>query len=96
VKFAVIWEYRREDLEKVQEKAKTIRQEQKQNPKKYPIYMRLQDGTGIGFSMIGHAKGISLMEAETEEQLRESALAWGPELRLKFIPIIQVEGMKNL
>jgi hypothetical protein len=83
-------------LEKVREKEKTIRQEQKENPKKFPTYMRLQDGTGIGFSMIGQAKGISLMEAETEEQLRESVLAWGPELRLKFIPIFQVEGMKDI
>lgn len=46
--------------------------------------------------MVGLAKGISLMEAETEDQLRNSVLAWGPELRLKFVPIIQVEGMKSI
>ena len=87
MKYAVIWDFYLEDLEKLQEKQQTIQQDHKQNPDKYPTYLRLQDGTRIAFSMIGHAKGISHMEADTEDQLRYAVQAWEPELRLKFIPI---------
>jgi hypothetical protein len=96
MKFIVFWEVRPEDREKRLAKREEWDNEMKQNPEKYPRRMRLQDGTAIIFGMIGQYKGFSLVEADTEEQLRNTVSLRAPFLKCKFVPIQQTERAKEI
>jgi hypothetical protein len=72
MKFIVFGEMCPEDREKAVAKGEEVHKELKQNPEKYPRYIRLQDGTGAGFGMIGQYKSVSLVEADNEKQLQNA------------------------
>ena len=96
MKFIVFGEYKPENLEKVRAKGEEVHKEMKQNPDKYPRYMRLQDGTGAGFGMIGKNKAVSLVEADTEEQLQNVVDGYAPLVKFTWVPIRQSVGAKEI
>lgn len=95
MKFIVFWEMCPEDREKVLARGVEYVKERKQNPGKYGRYMRLQDGTGIGFRMIGKYQGFSLAEYDTDEQMQNTVEFWTPLMTFKFVPIQQSPGAKQ-
>ncbi len=95
MKCIVFWEFCPENREKVLAKAKEWEKELKQNPEKYGRIMHLQDGTGIGFGMIGKSKGFNLMKVDKEEQMQNMVLFWTPLMKLTHIPIIQTRVAKR-
>jgi hypothetical protein len=96
MKFVVFFEWDPKNLDKIFEKGLEWVKEQKDHPDKYAKYMRLQDGTGIGFGMIGRAKGFTLREVDTEEQMYNASRWWNPLLKLTYIPIRQTQGAKAI
>lgn len=84
-----------ENRQKLYAKSREWIKELKQNPEKYARYMRLQDGTGIGFAMIGQYKGFLLLEANNEQQLANTVEFWIPFLKFTFVPIFQTGGAKR-
>ena len=95
MKFVVFWAFCPENREKVLAKSKEWEKELKQNPEKYGRIMRLQDGTGIGFGMIGKYKGFRLMEVDNEEQMLNMVLFWTPLTKFTHVPIIQTGSAKR-
>lgn len=95
MKFIVLWELSPENREKGLVRQQEYMQERKQHPEKYGRYLRLQDGTGIGFSMPGKYKGFNLMELDNEEQMQNTMNFWAPLLKFTYIPIRQTVGAKQ-
>jgi hypothetical protein len=95
MKFIVFYELCPENLDKVRARGEEWVKERKQNPGKYGRYMLLQDGTGIGFAMIGKYKGFNLSEYDTEEQMQNGVEFWAPLLKLTYIPIRQTPGAQQ-
>jgi hypothetical protein len=96
MKFIVFWEISPENREKVLAKSPETIKERKQNPEKYGRFMRLQDGTGVGFSMIGKYQGFSLAEYDNDEQMQNIVELWAPLMTFKFVPIQQTPGAQQL
>jgi len=84
-----------ENREKLLAKSTEYHKELKQNPEKYPRYMRLQDGTGIGFSVTGQYKGFILMEYDNEDQMRNLVQFFIPLIKFTFVPINQTGWAKR-
>jgi hypothetical protein len=96
MKFVGFFEASPENLEKIHVREKEWHKEYQQNPEKYSKYMRLQDGTAIAFAMIGQYKGLTLIEADTEEQMQNAVSFWAPLMKLTFVPIIQTPSGRQL
>lgn len=92
MKFIVFWEWDPKDIDAIMIKSPEWVKEQKAHPEKYAKWMRLEDGTAIGFSIIGQSKGFSLREVDDVEQLYNAAMWWNPLLKLSFYPIRQSPG----
>ena len=92
MKFIVFWEYDPNDIDAIIKKSPEWVKEQKAHPEKYAKWMRLQDGTAIGFGILGQSKGFSLREVDNEEQMYNAMRFWNPLLRLSFYPIRQSVG----
>ncbi|MEM4975728.1 MAG: hypothetical protein QXT64_00210 [Desulfurococcaceae archaeon] len=82
VKFVKFWEICPEDMDKGIPKFLKLLEEMKKNPGKYPRYILPPYGIGELF------KGISILEADNEEQLISYILAVTPEFKIKFVPLI--------
>ena len=82
MKYAKFWEVPEEDMDEVIEKWGKYLEESKKAPEKYPKYIFQPHGFGT------ITKGISIMEADNEEQLINYILALSPPLKIKFIPLI--------
>ena len=82
MKYIVFWEFSSEDMDKVIEKSIKVQKEAEKNPEKYPEYIFPPHTIG------GQPKGFSVVEA-TPEQIVTGVSYWRPELKLKYMPIIE-------
>ena len=82
MKYLVFWEFCPEDLDRVIEKSVKHAEVTKKNPGKYPEYILPPH------SISGQMKGFTVVEA-TPEQMVNGVLYWHPELKLKYMPIIE-------
>jgi hypothetical protein len=82
LKYIVFWEFCPEDMGKVIEKSVKAQKEAEKNPGKLPEYIMPP------YSIGGQTKGFSVVEAEPE-QIVNGVLFWHPELKLKYMPIIE-------
>jgi hypothetical protein len=82
LKYIVFWEFSPEEMDKVTEKSVKHQEEMKKNPGKYPEYLFPPHTIG------GQTKGFSVVEA-TSDQIVNGVMYWRPELKLKYMPIIE-------
>ena len=82
MKYLKFYEIPAEDLDEVTEKWGKYLEESKKTPEKFPTYIFPPHGLGNA------AKGVSIMEADNEEQLINYILALSPPLKIKFVPLI--------
>lgn len=82
MKVIKFWKLCPEDLDKGIAKFGKLLEEMNKAPEKYPKYVVPPHGVGDVF------KGISILEADNEEQLVNYILAVTPEFKIKFIPLI--------
>ena len=82
MKYIVFWEFSSEDMGKVIEKSIKAQKEAEANPGKYPEYIFPPH------SISGQPKGFSVVKA-TPEQIVTGVNYWSPELKLKYMPIIE-------
>jgi len=83
LRFVKFWEICSEDIEKGIPKFMKLLEDMKRTPENYPKYIIPPYGIGELF------KGISIMEADSEEQLINYILAVTPEFKIKFVPLIE-------
>jgi hypothetical protein len=81
MKFIVFWEYRLEDMGKIIEKTKKLREDDEKNPGKWGTYL-------FPPHHMSQNKGFFIAEV-TEEQMRVVYLFWVPEMKMKFYPITE-------
>ena len=83
MKFIGFWELCPDDLDKVIEKTLYVMKERQSGSKKY--------GTAIygPYAMGGEYKGFTVFEFENDEQMVNITLHYGPELRWKFVNIVE-------
>ncbi len=93
--FLVFRKYDPKDIDEVQARGMEFVKEVKQDPEKFGVPMRLQDGTAASFDIIGEYKGVLLVDAN-EEQMQTVVSFWAPLLTLNFIPIKQTFGAKQV
>ena len=82
MKFVKLWEVPEEDMDEAIKKWEKYLEESKKTPEKYPIYVFPPHGQGTIL------KGISIMEADSEEQLINYILALSPSFKIKFEPLL--------
>jgi hypothetical protein len=85
MKFVKIWEVSPEDMDEAVEKWGKYLEENKKTPEKYPTYVFPPHGIGK------ISKGISIMEADSEEKLINYILALSPPFKVKFEPLLDSE-----
>ncbi|MGC9778899.1 MAG: hypothetical protein HZR80_06620 [Candidatus Heimdallarchaeota archaeon] len=86
MKFIVFWEYNADEIVVVIKKFQKLENERK----KYP---EIISGP---FMFNGEAKGITVCNAESDEQIVNLHLYHQPELRLSFVPIMNPETALDL
>jgi hypothetical protein len=82
VKYVKFWEVAIEDRDESIEKWGAYMETSKKTPEKYPRYIFPPHGVGEAL------KGISIMEADNEEQLINYILELSPPLKIKFVPLL--------
>ena len=90
MKFIVFWEYNADEIVVIIKKFQKLENERKKSPKKYP---EIISGP---FMFNGEAKGITVCNAESDEQIVNLHLYHQPELRLSFVPIMNPETALDL
>lgn len=83
MKVLKFWKLSPEHMEAGIAKYVKLLEEMKKAPESYPKYVVPPHGIG------GVFKGISIMEADNEEQLMRYILAVTPEFKIKFVPLIE-------
>lgn len=96
MKFIVFRKWCPENREKVRERGQEWANELKQNPEKYGQVLRLQDGTGVAFTMIGTYEGFSLLDFDNDEQMQNIQNFWAPLISFTFVPIQQSRVAQQL
>ena len=96
MKFIVFRKWCPEDGEKIQARGKEWGNELKQNPEKYGQVLRLQDGTGVAFTMIGTYEGFSLLDFDNDDQMQNIDTFWAPLITFNFVPIRQSSVAQQL
>jgi hypothetical protein len=81
MKYIVFWEFSPEDLDKVIEKQLKVPEVGKKNPGMFAETIFPPHSIG------GQRKGFTVVEA-TPEQIVNGTFYWGPELKMKFMPIV--------
>jgi len=84
--YIAFWEYCPEDFDKVIEKYK----QRMKMPEKFPKILFPPHGMG------GEHKGFTLYENVTPEQLINIVLHYRPEMKLKFVPILETAKVIEL
>jgi hypothetical protein len=82
VKYVKFWEVALEDQDEAIEKWGAYLEKSKKKPEKYPRYIVPPHGVGEAL------KGISILEADNEEQLINYLIELSPPLKAKFVPLI--------
>jgi hypothetical protein len=82
MKYAKFWEFRPEDMDEAIEVWGAYLEESKKTPEKYPTYLYPPHGFG------DISKGVSIMEADNEEQLINYMVALAPSIKIKFVPLV--------
>ena len=82
LKYVKFYEYAMEDTDELIEKWGKYLEKSKKTPEKYPTYIFPPHGLGNMF------KGISILEADNEEQLINYFFELSPPLKIKFVPLI--------
>lgn len=82
MKYLEFFEYSPEDLDKLIDKNVKLGELRKNNPGKYPEHLF------PSHHIAGQTKGFTVIEA-TSEQIANGVVYWYPELKLKFMPIIE-------
>lgn len=82
MKYAKFWEFRPEDMDEAVIVWGNYLEESKRTPEKYPTYLYPPHGFG------DITKGISIMEADNEEQLINYMLALSPPIQIRFVPLV--------
>ena len=90
MKFVVFWEYNSEDLKTVIEKFLKLEKLNKKNPQKYPT------NVSGPFLFTGEFKGITVCEAENDEQIVNFHKYCQPEVKLSFFPVNDLKTTYNL
>jgi hypothetical protein len=96
VKFIVFRRWSPENGEKVRERGREWAKELKQNPEKYGRVLRLQDGTGVAFTLIGKCEGFSLLDFDNDDQMQNIHNFWAPLITFTFVPIRQASVAQQL
>ena len=96
MKFVVFWEICSGTRDAIIAKGDAFHDEMKADPTKYGRYLRMQDGSAIGFVMIGTRKGFNLVEYDTEVQMAREAAFWAPEISMKFVPIRPIHHAQSV
>ena len=82
MKYVKFWEVTTEDRDEMIEKWGEYLEKSKKTPDKYPKYIFPPHGVGQLL------KGVSIMEADNEEQLINYLIELSPPLKIKFEPLI--------
>ena len=82
MKFVKLWEVDPMNLDEAIDKWGKYLEESKKTPDKYPTYVFPPHGQGK------ISKGISVMEADSDEQLINYILALSPPFKIKFEPLL--------
>ena len=82
MKYVIFWETTPEDMEKCIEKFVKRQQMRNVNPEKYDMHLTTD------YSIGGQLKGLRIVEA-TPEQVQENVVYWLPELKQKYMPLIE-------
>jgi len=82
MKIVKYWEVKLEDQDEAIDKWGKYLEKSAKTPEKYPTYIFPPHGVGQAL------KGISIMEADNEEQLINYLIELSPPLRCKFEPLI--------
>jgi len=82
VKYVIFWETTPEDMEKSIAKFVKRQQMRKEHPERYDKHLTTD------YSIGGQLKGLRIVEA-TPEQVRENIVYWLPELKQKYMPLIE-------
>lgn len=82
MKYVKFWEVAIEDWDEVAKKWGAYLEKSKKTPEKYPSYIFPPHGVGEAL------KGISIMEADTEDQLINYILELSSILKIKFVPLL--------
>ena len=87
MKFVVFWEICSGTRDEIIAKGDVFHDEMKADPTKYGRYLRMQDGSAIGFTMIGTRKGFNLVEYDSVDQMARETAFWAPDIQFRFVPI---------
>ena len=82
MKYVKFWEVAIEDQDEAIAKWGAYLETSKKAPEKYPTYIFPPHGVGEVL------KGISIMEADNEEQLINYVIELSPPLKIKFVPLL--------
>ena len=82
MKYVKFWELSQEDMDEGIEKWGKYIEKSKKTPEKYPTYVFPPHGLGQG------SKGISIMEADNEDQLINYIIELSPPFKIKFAPLL--------
>jgi hypothetical protein len=91
MKYLVFAEYKPEDIDKIIEKFKQLREERKKTPEKYGI--TLFPTHRMGGALTG--KSFTVVEA-TEEQIMNITLLYGPVVKFEYVPIFESDKVNEL
>jgi len=86
VKFITFWQFSREDDDKVVAKNRSLVEEKKKFPDKFPRVVYPAHMMGIG------DKSFSVYEADDERQFQNLIMHYFPEVYLEIIPIFPVSA----
>lgn len=82
MKYVKFWEVAIEDQDEAIAKWGAYLEKSKKTPEEYPRYIVPPHGVGEVL------KGISIMEADNEEQLINYVIELSPPLKCKFVPLL--------
>ena len=84
MKVIAFYELRPEDFDKVIAKDQKLHEERKRFPEKFPKKL-------FPDCITGYCKGFVIYEVDNEEQLMNLQMHLFPEMRFKFVPLIDAE-----
>ena len=90
MKYVSLWEFSPEDLDKVVEKIGRVNAERQKVPEKYLKIVFPAHTFG------GEFKGLTIVEVDNPEQIENLVVQVMPELKVKYVPLLEVEKLIEL